>query len=88
MGFGPAFSFNACVNSWSLETIWGAFVSTVLASFSENSGRRCDISASAIMTVRTLLMVLLISREFFLQLNDFFVGDVVRTVTHDWGNLP
>ena len=34
-GFGPAFSFNACVNSCRLETICGAFVSTVLASFSE-----------------------------------------------------
>ena len=34
-GFGPAFSFNAWVNSCKPETIWGAFVSTVLASFSE-----------------------------------------------------
>ena len=34
-GFGPAFSFKAWVNSCRLETICGAFVSTVLASFSE-----------------------------------------------------
>jgi len=33
-GLGPAFSFKACVNSCRLETICGAFVSTVLASFS------------------------------------------------------
>ena len=34
-GFVPAFSFKACVNSCRLVTIWGAFVRTVLASFSE-----------------------------------------------------
>ena len=35
-GLGPpAFSFKAWVNSCRPETIWGAFVSTVLASFSE-----------------------------------------------------
>ena len=34
-GFGPAFSFKAWVNSCRPETICGAFVRTVLASFSE-----------------------------------------------------
>ncbi len=34
-GFGPALSFKAWVNSCRLETICGALVSTVLASFSE-----------------------------------------------------
>ena len=34
-GFGPAFSFKAWVNSCRPDTICGAFVSTVLASFSE-----------------------------------------------------
>lgn len=34
-GFGPAFSFSAWVNSWRPETICGALVNTVLASFSE-----------------------------------------------------
>ncbi len=34
-GFGPAFSFSAWVNSCRPETICGAFVRTVLASFSE-----------------------------------------------------
>src|SRR5205085_7711521 len=32
--FGPAFSFKASVNSCKLETIWGALVRTVEASFS------------------------------------------------------